>query len=289
MRHTIKTPHLKKLFTLLFLLFPITVIGQNRKIFNIYYKPDKIYIIQSETTSETKMSLKGDKSVIDRLNQSGSQFPLTLLMTISSQFTSSTGTATTEKVVPIKFYFQNEQTKTTFNNNTSVQTSPLNGLTVEGAYINQNTFVANPISISGLDETRKQNLLKALEMSQNQIIFPQKELKIGDQFTLNNTMGIPVSGFSPLQSIITSTFTLLDTIDGIAKFKIDQTYKLDKSDPNFKVEFKGTGIGTAEYNITNSFLNNQIIKSKISIIIKLPNVDMLMDLDNTINQIINIK
>jgi hypothetical protein len=280
---------MKRLFTLLFLLFPITVIGQNGKIFNIYYKPDKIYIIQSETTSETKMYLKGDKSVIDRLNQSGSQFPLTLIMTISSQYTSLTGATTTEKVVPIKFYFQNEQTKTNFNNNTSLQASSLNGLTVEGVYINQNTFVPNPNSILGLDETKKQNLLKALDMSQNQITFPKKELKIGDQFTQNNTMVIPVSGFSPLQSIVTSTFTLLDTIDGIAKFKIDQTYKLDKSDPNFKVEFKGTGVGSAEYNIPNSFLNNQIIKSKISIIIKLPNVDMLMDLDNTINEIIKIK
>lgn len=280
---------MKNLFTLLFLLFTLTVIGQNGKIFKIYYKPDKIYTIQSETTSETKMSLKGDKTVIERLNQNGSQFPLTLLMTISSQYTSSTGAATTDNVVPIKFYFQNEQTKTTYNNNTSVQTSPLNGLKVEGVYVNQNTFVANPNSISGLDETKKQNLLKALEMSQNQIIFPQTELKIGDQFKQNNTMIIPVSGFSPIQSIITSTFTLLDTISGIAKFKLDQTYKLDKSDPNFKVEFKGTGIGSAEYNITNSFLNSQIINSKISIIIKLPNVDMLMDLDNSINQIIKIK
>jgi hypothetical protein len=280
---------MKKNFTILFLLFPITVIGQNGKIFNIYYKPDKIYNIQSETTSETKMSLKGDKSVIDRINQNGSQFPLTILMTISEQFTSSTGAATTEKVVPIKFYFQNEQTKTTYNNNTSVQANPLNGLKIDGVYINQKTFVLNPNSVSGLDESKKQNLLKALEMTQNQITFPQKPLKIGDQFTQNNTMLIPVSGFNPIQSIITSTFTLLDTIDGIAKFKIDQIYKLDKSDPNFKVEFMGTGYGSADYSIPNNFLNSHLIKSKISIVIKLPNVDMIMDLDNTINQIIKLK
>ena len=280
---------MKNLFTLLFLLFSLPIIGQNGKIFKIYYQPDKIYTIQSETTSETLISLKGDKAVIEMLNQGGSQFPLTLLMTINSQYTSSTGVATTDNVVPIIFHFQNEQTKTTYNNNSSVQSSPLNGLKVEGVYVNQNTFVPNPNSISGLDEIKKQNLLKALEMSQNQIIFPQKELKIGDQFTQNNTMEIPISGFSPIQSILTSTFTLTDTINGIAKFKIDQTYKLDKSDPKFKVEFKGTGSGSAEYNMTNSFLNSQNIKSKISIIIKLPNVDMLLDLDNTINQIIKIE
>jgi hypothetical protein len=280
---------MKNLITILFLFATQTLIGQNGKFFKIYYKPDKVYTFQSETTSETKMSLQGDKTVIERFNQSGTQFPLTLLMTINSQYTSSTGSATTEEVVPILFHFQNEITKTTFNNNTSVKVSPLNGLKVEGVYVKQNIFLPNPTSVSGIDETKKQDLLKALEMSQNQIIFPQRELKIGDQFTQDNKMDIPVSGFSPIQSVITSTYTLTDTISGIAKFKIDQVYKLDKSDPNFKVEFKGTGTGSVEYNIANSFLINHIVNSKISIIIKLPNVDLIMDLDNTINQIIKIK
>jgi hypothetical protein len=280
---------MKKFLIPLMILFPISMSGQNEKIFKIYYKPDKVYSMQSETVSETKISLKGEKSVIDRLSQSGSQYPMTIQTVISNQCASSTGASTSETVVPIKFYFQNEQTKTTFNNNASIQTNPLNGLSVEGVFINKNTFVPNTNSIKGLDETKKQRLIQVLEMSQNQILFPQKQIKIGDQFTQNSPMEIPVSGFSPIQSTIISTFTLLDTINGIAKFKIDQNYKLDKSDPKFKVEFNGTGSGSAEYDINNNFLINQLIKSKISIVIKLPNVDMLLDLDNTINETNKIK
>jgi len=280
---------MKRFITLLIITLPILVSGQDVGIFRIYYKPDKLYTSKSEAKSETRMSLQGDKAVIDKINQGSTHFPMTVQTLIITQTSSSTGSATTGNIVPIKFIFQNEQTKIIFNGNVTTQTSPLNGQSIDGLYTNKNTFIPNSKSLNGLDENKKQRMLKVLEMSQNQIIFPEKKLKIGDIFLQNNPMDIPISGFTPIQCTIVTTFKLIDTINTVAHFDISQIIKLDKSDPKFTVELSGTGTGSAEYDIKNKFLLNQITKSKIQIKIKLPNVDMILDLDNDINQFNKIK
>lgn len=277
-----------KVISLLIFFTPLNLFSQVDNVFKIYYKPNKLYTIHSEIISESKTSLEGDKSMIDDLNRF-SLYPMIFNISIISETSSLTDSATIENIVPLKFSFIKEQTKTKYNNKTDSQRSTLNGSSVDGVFVNKNKFVPRPGSMDQLDEENKQKILKSLEMSHSQILFPEYQLKIGDQFTQKSPMEIPISGLKPIHCTMNTIFTLTDTIKQIAYFNITQAITSDNNDTSSSVILVGSGYGSAEYDIKNNFILKEIINSKISIRVKSTQLDVILDLSNSLNQHIIIE
>jgi hypothetical protein len=279
---------MRKTFVLLILSIPINLFSQVENVYRVFYKPDKHYTIKNELYSATKMSLEGDKGMIDDINRQ-SIYPLTLYIATSSEISLSTGPATMEDIIPIKISFDRELTKTTFNNKTTIQKNPLKGISIEGIYENKNNFTLMPGSIDDFDESKKQNILKSIEISKNQILFPETPLKIGDQFIQKFPMEIPVPGLKTIQCTISTIFTLTDILNNVAHFTINQDIIQDTDKINPSIELKGAGSGSVDYDIKDNFLTNRTINSAISIRFKSEKVDVIMDFNNSIDQQIMIE
>jgi len=279
---------MRKTFIILILSIPINLFSQGGYVYRIFYKPDKHYTIKNELYSATKMSLEGEKEIVDGINRQ-SLYPLTLYIATSSEISLSTGNVTMDEMIPMKISFVKELTKTTFNDKTTIQKNPLKGISIEGIYDNKNNFNLNPGSIDEFDELKKQKILKSNEISLNQIMFPEYLLKIGDQFIINSLMEIPVPGLRTIQCTVSTIITLNDTLNNLAHFTINQDINQDYDKFNPSVELKGAGYGSVDYNIKEKNLTNRIINNAVSIRFKSEKVDVIMDFNSSINQQIIIE
>ena len=270
------------------LLLSIKLYSQDEKAYYICYKPNKHYKFNTESYTRTITSLEGDKSIIENLNRA-SLYPMEYSFLIVSEESAETGSSIIEGRVPIKYSFIKAQTKTRIQNKTIVKKSPLNGISVEGYYIDESKFVPTPNCLDGLSDSIKQSIFKSVSESQNQILFPAEQLKIGDKFTRNKSVQIPVSGLKPINCIISTEFTLVDTISRVAHFSINQNINQDSSKSNPSIDFNGVGSGDILFDKEDSFIISQIINNAISVKFKSDNLYVIINQNNSLNQKVKIE
>ena len=105
-----------------------------------------------------------------------------------------------------------------------------------------------------LDETFKNSLLQTLQSTFSQLALPEKKMKIGESFSQESPLKIPVATIT-FDMLITTTYKLISIQNQIANFDIFQDYALKISDHNqeFKINASGDGKGKLNYNIPNHF------------------------------------
>jgi hypothetical protein len=279
---------MRQVFILLMLLLSIRLYSQSENAYNICYKPNKHYEFNSESYTRTITSLEGDESIIENLNRA-SLYPMEYsFLSVSEEF-AETGASKIEGTVPIKYSFIKGQTKTRIRNKTITEKSPFNGMSVEGYYIDESKFVPNPNCLDGLSDSIKQSIFKSVSESQNQILFPAERLKIGDKFTRNKSVQIPVSGLKPINCIVSTEFTLVDTTSRVTHFSINQNIKQDSSKSNASIDFNGVGSGDILFDKENSFIISQIINNAISVKFKSNNLYVIINQNNSLNQKVKIE
>ena len=279
---------MRHIFILLILFLSIKLYSQGVNAYHICYKPNKHYKFNTESYTRTITSLEGDESIIENLNRA-SLYPIEYSLLIVSEESAETGSSKIEGRVPIKYSFINGQTKTRIRNKTIVNKSPLNGVSVEGYYIDESKFAPTPDCLDGLSDSIKQTIFKSVSESQNQILFPAEQLKIGDKFTRNKSEQIPVSGLKPINCIISTEFTLVDTISRVAHFSINQSINQDSSKSNSSIDFNGVGSGDILFDKEDSFIISQIINNAITVKFKSDNLYVIINQNNSLNEKVKIE
>lgn len=277
---------MRTLIFFIIVIVPINLFSQIENVYGTLYMPERQYKFKNELYTSIKESLEGDKLLIDNINRQ-SVYPLSLYIATSSEMLALTGSANKD-TVPIKFSFLKELIKTTLNDKTFIEKNPCKEISVEAAWSN-NKFVLKPGTLHGLNVSKKNHVLEFLELSNTQVLFPAIPLKIGDWFSWKNATDIPIFGLSPVHCIITSIFTLEDTIKNVARFTINQEIVQDSSKFNPSVELKGFGYGSVDYDPYERFLTNRIINETISMRIKTGEVDIVIDYNWSINQEVKIE
>jgi hypothetical protein len=128
-----------------------------------------------------------------------------------------------------------------------------------------------------------------VSQTQNQILFPAEQLKIGDRFTRNKSVQIPVSGLKPINCIISTEFILVDTINRVAHFSVNQNINQDSCKSNQSIDFKGVGSGDILFDKEDSFIISQIINNAISVKFKSDNLYVIINQNNSLNQKVKIE
>jgi hypothetical protein len=274
------------LFVVALLIIPIDLFSQIENVYGTYYTPDRQYKFKNEIYTTLKKSLEGDKQLIDGINFQ-SIYPLSLYVSTSNEMLVSTGSVNKD-TIPIKFSFLKDLIKTTLNDRTVTEKNPCKGIAVEGNWSN-NRFVLKPKILDGLTVAKRNHILGNLELSKTQVLFPAIPLKIGDRFKWKNATDIPIFGSAPVHCIVTSIFTLEDTIKNVARFTINQEIVQDSSRFNPSVELKGFGYGSLDYDTYERFLTNRIINETISMKLNTEAVKIIIDYTWSINQEVKIE
>ena len=117
-------------------------------------------------------------------------------------------------------------------------------------------------------------------------MFPEQCLKIGDSFTQENPIEIPMSGFEPIKMKIVSKYTLVKKEEKMAFFKVEQTYNLTSSNEEIKLAASGTGEGSMTVDTDKNYLTNNESKTDLVFVFKVGDLTINMTQKSTVQQTI---
>lgn len=253
---------MKKTFLLLFIFATALNYGQANQIldFKAGYAPETIYNQNTNSSSDYEITYSGSEKFMEALKKNGTENPTKIKTSFNVETISKTGKSGKDGNFPItieylKSYDANGKTiipsGTLLYGKTSLTTMP-----------KMDSIVAK-----GMEESLKNTIFQMVQSTFSQLILPQKKLKIGESFSQDNPLVIPIAGIS-FEMVITTTYTLKSMDSKNAFFDILQTYTMKMSDNRFETSGTGTGKGNLIYDIPNHFATENNLDMEFSLGLK---------------------
>lgn len=272
---------IKKITFVLLILISITGFAQESITFKAKFKPNKKYKTQLKTTSRAEIEFIADQEIMDRMKSQGIELPM--IMESETNMSADIIMHELDKngEFPATIEYGKMISTTTVNGKTTTEEQPYSGMKISGKYDVDNKFKADSIIGENVSQQMRNILITTLESVQQTIDFPEKPMKVGDQFNNEIPMTIPMEGMNPISVKIDMEYLLTGIKEGKAFFDIKQTIELDMGQEQLNVIASGTGTGTSEYDIAESYLIKYTSELPMEMTIKL-NEKMTMKMKMTI-------
>ncbi|MDR3626858.1 MAG: hypothetical protein P4L45_08500 [Ignavibacteriaceae bacterium] len=232
------------LFVLLIQLM-FTGCSQERIIFKIKYKPETKYNQTMEQTSQTEVKYSGSEEFLQKLKDKGAQNPTINNTKSKIESIFKTGKLTDGKRFPLTLEIIN----TTRGDGKKFIPD---GTIIYGHGTIDNVPSFDSISSPGMNEQFKSTILQTMQSLFSQVILPEKEIKIGDEFSQETPISIPVAGIN-FKMVIKTNYKLIDIVKGVGDFDINQVYTFDTESNKDTIKATGKGKGKLLYDIEKGF------------------------------------
>jgi hypothetical protein len=116
------------------------------------------------------------------------------------------------------------------------------------------------------------------------ITFPEKDLNVGDSFTHETPLTIPVAG-KKIEMNISTVYSLLSISSGLATFDIKQHYTMTLDE--YTTEGGGSGTGRMVYDIAHSFYTNFEENAEMNLTMKMDDFSLKVSSKNTFKQTVS--
>ncbi|WP_264536756.1 DUF6263 family protein [Flavobacterium sp. N1736] len=241
---------------LLFILIsvPFFNYGQSDKIldFKIAYSPQATYRQVVEQSSETELYYIAADSILEVLKSRGVENPTRAKSITLIESNIKTGKEAKDGNFPVIIEFL----KST-NSEQKASIIP-DGTLIYGKASLSTMPQLDSIVSKGMDESFKKSLLEMMQKTFSQIALPEKKMKVGESFSQENPLNIPIAGMS-FDMQITTIYKLISIESQTANFEIVQKYTANISDQKYNIEASGNGNGKLRYDIPNHFANQYIL------------------------------
>ncbi len=224
-------------------------------ILKVQFQPDKTYSISTIRGSETVITYSGEDIAMQKIKSKNIKNP-----TISKVKTKTDAELVTEK----------SSSGTSF----PVTLTYKRIMSLDGKnQIPEGTVVQGEIRagklptfckvVSGtLDFDQKELLLQTVRSNFEQLEFPEQPLKIGDQFSTDRTVTMPMEG-SVIEMVVTTTYKLQSIKDNMAQFELSQNYLMTPKMMDNSFTGSGNGKGQLSYDIANFLVTDYSIKTEL--------------------------
>lgn len=238
-------------------------VSDSRLDFKIQYQPEQKYAQTTEKYSETVIKYIGAEKPLQKLKSMGVKNPNVISRKSTIETVFNTGKLEDEKNFPVTL----EYIRTT---SADGKNDVPDGAVVSGECLSGNTVVFKTINAAGLDQLTKRMLLQAIQTSFSQFNFPERRMNIGEEFTSESSLTIPMEGAQVNIAIITH-YKLARVSNGVANFDILQDFSM--SPERLDNSFKGTGMGKGLfiYDIKNALISNYTLNTEMEMDKKLEN------------------
>lgn len=235
--------------TILFLLIVSTQLtvaqSKNEFLFKIQYSPETKYDQIIDQTSHLEMRYSGDPEFTQILKDKGMQNP-----TITDNHSVIESVFKTGKLTPkMDFPLTIEFLKTTNSDN---KIAIPNGTTIYGKGTLGNMPTLDSIVSNGLNEEFKKSVLQTMQATFAQINIPERIVKVGEVFSMNSPLSIPMASVQ-LDMTITTTYKLLSIKNNVADFDVSQVYTMKTETTKFPINATGSGKGKLLYDVIRNF------------------------------------
>ena len=132
-----------------------------------------------------------------------------------------------------------------------------------------------------LKEDFKRTFLKSMQSTFDQIVLPEKTVKVGESFSIHTPFSMPLADVT-LEMDITTNYKLESIKSGIAYFKVLQTYTLKSKITKYTINATGNGEGELEYDITNNYNLKYQVNTQIKLNVQLDKFSIDTTTENSI-------
>ena len=227
--------------------------GQESVLFKIKYSPDKNYNSKVSINMNCKANLAGDTAVINKFKSQGITQPLSVIMDMAMVGNIKTGTKGVDKNFPVKIDYNFDHLNMTLNGNEMpVPQDKLKAATIiYGHAGTDGKLKADSINGKSKDTSEKA-VTQLLNSIQNKIIFPDHPMRVGDTFTQNLPLNLPIAG-NTMDANSKAVYKLTNITDGVAYFDIQQSMDITIPVAGATIIMTGKGSGKLVYSIKDNF------------------------------------
>lgn len=231
----------------------------------IQLQPSNKYSTSMTTESKSVVEYEASKEVIDKLVSNGYTNP-TAIETIQ-QVSTNTNTGQSNFMGSFPVVFEIKQMKTIQKRNGEVvsnQTSPISGIRAAGVCNQEGKTSIDSVYGDQLDDEMKQSILQIFTSMLDISSLPPNCLKIGDSFTDEKPLEIPMSGFEPIKMKIETKYTLTKRDGRLAYLKLEQKISLRNSSEKTELRAHGAGDGMMILDVDKNYITSNAMKIELS-------------------------
>jgi hypothetical protein len=275
-------PSMRKIIAFMILLvqFSCTKPPQDNLTFKIHYQPEKTYTCTSERVTNSILKYMGSEKSLQWLKSKGHQNPTFSNKKSHTEWVLKTGKRGDETEFPVTV----DYVITTSNDGKPGNPVKAN---FSGKFLNDNLPVFNSIVSDGLEEKDKTTLLQSLQSTFTQLSFPERKVKIGEQFSIENPSILPMEG-STVDVVVTTNYKLLSISEGIAQLDISQQYSLNPKLKDNSLNGSVTAKGHLVYDIAHTIVLNYTLDTEMRINKKLDSFEFELKTNSSIVQTTSI-
>lgn len=269
---------MRNIIALLFVWTWFTFIGysQDSVTFKTQYKPEAKYIQTLEQNNFSIMKYSGSEEFIQKLNAKGIQNPTIAVSKSTTELIMQIGKLNEKSDYPITIEFQ----KTTSSDGKKIIPD---GTIIYGHGSNGTMPQLDSIVSDGLTEDFKSTLLKSMQSTFNQLVLPEKTVKVGESFSIDTPFSIPLADVT-LEMNITTSYKLESIKNGIAYFKVLQTYTVKTKITKYTINATGDGYGELEYDISKNYNLKYQVNTQLKMNVQLDKFSIDTTTENSIIQ-----
>lgn len=281
---------MKKILPLLFLICSITAFAQTNGVtFKVKFLPNTNYTTTLNTFLKSAVTLNGSEEQMARVKANGVTLPIIVESKSNMISTISTGALLEDQSFPAVISYGEVKSSQTSNGKEKESESPISGLIAKGRYNSEGKFRVDTLMSDKLNDGLRHTLKATLESVQQQILYPDKPMRIGDKFEQKIPMSIPVSGMDPVKVTINTEYKLRDINGDLAIFDITQTVQLDMQVEQSNIKALGSGTGVSEFSVKNSFMTKYESNMDMQLTMDVNGFNITTAVNSKTNQQVEIK
>ncbi len=259
---------MKKTLPILAFLFAFAnVFAQQAMVFKTKYLPLSKYSASVNMNTVLQMDFKGDSTELKKVAANGTQLPIIMQNKNDVSYTVTTGELNEKKLFPIAIKYQSVVNKELVNGNElPADANNLAGQQITGL-CNGEKMQLDTSNGKQLADSLKNVVVNSLNNIQAEIYFPPTALKIGDTFTQDVPIAVPLSGMAT-QVNTHLVYKLIAIQNKTALFDISQSINYKVTTPQGDTNITGSGDGKLFFDIGNSFL--KLYQTNLSLSYQMP-------------------
>ncbi len=223
--------------------------------FQVKFNPDQQYTTNMKINTTSEIDFDGDEAVLNQIKSSGMSLPMMMDMNQKMVAVMKTGKFSKENKIPITVEYTTFETEQTMGGKPMPGGQQLSGMKMTGWGDKEGKMHFEDIQSEGMNDETKKMTMDIIEKMQTQVMFPEKPMKIGEEFTQEIPMSIPIPGATPLSLVITTIYKLKSVSGTTALFDTKQSVTLDGKMDQGSAAASGDGTGVMEFDMKQSYVS----------------------------------
>lgn len=224
-------------------------------VLKVQFQPEKTYSITTIRGTEAVITYSGQDIAMRKLKSMRIKNPTISKVRTKTEAELVTGRSSADSSFQVSLTYQKIMS---LDGKTEIP----EGTVVRGEIKNKTLPTFNKVVSSTLSIDQKIQLLQTVQNTFDQFKFREQRLKIGDQFSTDRPVSMPMEG-STIDITVTTNYKLVSIKNEVAEFELNQSYNMTPTMMDNSFTGHGNGKGQLSYDIANCLITGYSLKTEL--------------------------